>query len=201
MKNYALILAAVGALLGTPSAFASIVTYNATLSGLNEAPPNASFGTGVASITWDSVAHTMVVHVIFSGLLGTVTASHIHCCTAVADTGTVGVATVTPTLTGFPSGVTSGTYDHLFDLTSIGAFSPSFIAARGGNFAQAEADLFAGMAAQKAYLNIHTSTFPGGEIRGFLVQQVPEPGSLALLGLGLAGLGFSRRRKQAASIA
>jgi hypothetical protein len=46
-------------------------------------------------------------------------------------------------------------------------------------------------------------TFPDGSIDigdlfifGNWVAQVPEPGTLALLGLGLAGLAFTRRRKQ-----
>ena len=41
------------------------------------------------------------------------------------------------------------------------------------------------MAAGKTYWNIHSTTFTGGEIRGFLTA-VPEPTALALFGLELA---------------
>jgi hypothetical protein len=122
----------------------------------------------------------------FSGLtnLGSgTTASHIHATTPAPFSGTAGVATTTPTFAGFPLGVTSGSYSNTLDLTSSTSWNPSFVTANGGSNASAEAALFAAMNAGESYWNIHTQTFPGGEIRGFLVP-VPEPSSLSVLGLG-----------------
>jgi len=171
----------------------AILNYQAVLSGPNEAPPNASPGVGFATFDFDTVLHTMHIHVTFSGLLGNVTASHIHSATAVAGTGTAGVATTTPTFAGFPSGVTSGVYDNTLDLTQTTSWNPAFITANGGTTATAESAFMAGIAAGKAYLNIHTSVVPGGEIRGFLVL-VPAPSSLGLAGVG--GLLIARRRRR-----
>jgi hypothetical protein len=173
-----------------------VIHYAATLSGPAESPANASPGTGIANVLYDDVAHTMRVVVSFTGLTAGVTASHIHAPTAAAGTGTAGVATTTPTFTGFPSGVTFGTYDHTFDMTLASSYNSSFVTNNGGTTAGAEAALFAAMAAGKTYLNIHTTNFPGGEIRGFL-HNVPDAASTAsLLGLALAAmLGFARNRK------
>jgi hypothetical protein len=173
------------------AAHASIITYYATLNGANEVPATGSPGTGFALVTVDNVLNTMSVYVTFSGLVGPSTASHIHCC--VAPGGNAGVATTTPTFPGFPLGVTSGTYNNLFDLTQASTYNPAFVTSEGGTVAQAEAALLAGMAAGLTYLNIHSSVDPGGEIRGFLTP-TPEAGTFFLAGLALAGLAIGRRR-------
>jgi hypothetical protein len=175
-----------------------VLQYDAFLSGPNESPPNGSPGTGFAVVDYDNVAHTLLIDVSFSGLLGTTTASHIHAATAVPGTGTAGVATTTPYFAGFPIGVTSGTYNNTLDLTLSSSYNdPTYIAANGGTTATAEAALTAAMAAGEAYLNIHTTVVPGGEIRGFLTL-VPEPSGAALLGLGGAIFAWAARRRAAA---
>jgi hypothetical protein len=160
---------------------ATTIAYFANLSGPAESPPNASPGTGTATVTVDTIAQTMRVQVTFSDLLGTTTASHIHCCTPSPDAGTALVATTTPTFLDFPLGVTSGTYDHTLDLTLASSYNPAFVTTFGG-VPSAENALLAGLAGGLAYLNIHTTVVPGGEIRGFLA--VPGP----IVGAGLPGL-------------
>jgi NAD-dependent oxidoreductase involved in siderophore biosynthesis len=57
--------------------------------------------------------------------------------------------------------------------------------------------LVAGLDAGQAYLNVHTASFPGGEIRGLLVP-VPEPETYALMLAGLGIVGWAAKRRQRA---
>jgi CHRD domain len=176
----------------------AVIVTGGTLSGPAEFPANASPGTGTAVVTIDPVAHQLGVAVTFFGLLGTTTASHIHATTAVPFAGTAGVATQTPTFSGFPLGVTSGTYSMTFDTSLASTYNPAFVTLNGGSVAASEAALFSAIQSGQAYLNIHTTAFPSGEIRAFLVA-VPEMGTWAMMLVGFGAIGFVMRRHPASA--
>ncbi|MEP6810603.1 MAG: PEP-CTERM sorting domain-containing protein, partial [Chthoniobacterales bacterium] len=105
--------------------------------------------------------------------------------------------TQTPTFMNFPLGVTSGSYNMTFDMTLASTWNPAYVTANGGTTAGAEAAFVSAVNSGTSYLNIHSTTFGGGEIRGFWAP-VPEPTTVSLLavagGLGLLGAWRARRR-------
>ena len=162
----------------TTVSFAQV--YYGTLAGSNEFPANSSPGTGKTIVTISG--NNMRVEVTYSGLVsqtsagaasGT-TASHIHASATQPPLSLInntGVATQTPTFSGFPQGlgVLGGTYDRTFDMTLATSYNAAYVTANGGTPAAAFAALKTQIAQGRAYLNIHSTAFPGGEIRGYLL--------------------------------
>src|SRR5437868_2441211 len=135
MKHSRFVLA-IALLFAVSAPRAAIITLTAGLSPANEVPPTASTASGSAAmtLTLDTTAQTLLLHILLSGLTSPTTAAHIHCClpSPFATGINVGVATTVPAFPGFPLGVTSGNYTGTLDLTSNTAYNPAFVTAQGG---------------------------------------------------------------------
>jgi hypothetical protein len=190
MKQVLSVLALAAATGLAMPAFAQ--TYRAVASGTAESPPNGSPGSSMVTI--DIGSTNLMVDMSFRDLVGTASAAHIHCCTTDAFTGT---AAISVPFTDFPTGEHTGDYTMAIPLYEDASYDPAFLAAHGGSVKGAATALVDGINANEAYVNIHTSAYPGGEIRGFLVAApVPEPAEWGLMAGGLAGLLWMGRRKR-----
>ncbi|MDX9972045.1 MAG: CHRD domain-containing protein [FCB group bacterium] len=189
MLRILLVFALVGA-IALPAG-ATLIRYETPLglTGSQEFPPNASTASGTAVAYYDTETLLFEVNLTWSDLLAPVTAAHIHLGNG---PGTNGGIAVNFTFLGIPN-ATSGTFSHVFDLTQETSFLPQFLVNAGGTVDAARETLLARLNAGDGYFNIHNSSFPGGEIRGDIHAVVPEPASLALVGIG-AALALLRRR-------
>ena len=126
---------------------ATVYPINLTFSGLQETPANNSTATGTFVGTYNDVTDSLIYTITFTGLSANVTAAHFH---GYVPPGIAGPILFFPVNPSFPTGVMGGTFVDSIKLTQ-----------------GQEDSLKMGL----IYFNIHTSTFPGGEIRAQIFLQ------------------------------
>jgi CHRD domain/PEP-CTERM motif len=164
------------------------------------APRPASFGSAffVLNDTQDSL--TMTANVVNIDVTGTqtpdpndnLTIAHIHGSASFSPT------TNSPVIWGFfgsPFNDTNPNDSTMTPFTSGvgGTFTGKWDLSEGNNTTLAlQLD---NVLNGRTYINFHTTQFPGGEIRGTIVP-VPEPTSIALVGIGIAAVLVIRTRRR-----
>ncbi len=174
---------------------AQAATFYTTLSGANETVPNASTATGTGTLVLSADQNTVDIFLNWAGLTGPAVGAHIHCCAAQGADGPVAIDFGPPSLA-------TGSLTRNYNLASRTIYGAGFISANGGASATGDslrAVFLTGLLGGRAYYNVHTSTFPRGEIRGQLAP-VPETATWGMMiaGFGIVGGAMRLQRRKAA---
>lgn len=148
---------------------AQVAPLQAKLAGFNEVPSLLSTGTGDFSATIDQSGTSMTFKLTYSGLLADVTQAHIHFgqpgvnggvmvffCTNLVPPAGVPAPQACP----LRSGTVEGTLTMADVVGPLGqGITPASL---GANFN----DVISAIRSGNTYANVHSTRWPGGEIRG-----------------------------------
>jgi hypothetical protein len=161
-RNIALIAAilvvAVAGFASVASGHGEKQSFKATLGGFQEVPAVSTTGSGEFRMRLGEDGDTLEYELTYSGLTGTASAAHIHVGQKGVDGGVAaflcggGDKPACPATEGTVSGV----------IAAADVIGPAEQGIAAGEFEE----FFHAVRHRLTYVNVHTSTFPEGEIRG-----------------------------------